>query len=392
LLKDEHPTTIAFTNNALHALDATKACGNKRQREFTDLHNPNLKMVLYPSNRKTFFIRTFEAGRKHTMKIGTFPEVSLATAYARVNKILDDLARGIDPRSKNRFLDMRVEELTSAYLEATVTTKKSSRTDASKVRNHITPMIGAIKVMQLSAFDIKKYLNDLSIKKLQVSTINRHLALIKSMMNFAVELEIIEVSPAKTIKFSKETPAPRACLDKAECIKFITHADEDINIEASSLLKLLSFTGLRLGEGIGLEFKHYNSDNSTIYLPETKSGYGRLVPLNTAAKRIIDAQLLQHGDGYVFKGKDGVSVMHNPRKVFKRICDKAGLHHEGLCIHSLRHSFVSLALAEGVSMFDVSKLVGHFSIKTTELYAHATPVNLVNAANCVGDVLSPINI
>ena len=65
-------------------------------------------------------------------------------------------------------------------------------------------------------------------------------------------------------------------------------------------------------------------------------------------------------------------------KTFKKYVIKSKLNPK-LKFHSLRHTFASWLVQRGVSIYEVSKLLGHSDIKVTEIYAHLKPENLRNA-------------
>ena len=62
----------------------------------------------------------------------------------------------------------------------------------------------------------------------------------------------------------------------------------------------------------------------------------------------------------------------------KKIIKQAGINQQ-LNFHSLRHTFASWLVQAGVSIYEVSKLLGHSNIRTTEIYAHLEIGNLHEA-------------
>jgi hypothetical protein len=70
------------------------------------------------------------------------------------------------------------------------------------------------------------------------------------------------------------------------------------------------------------------------------------------------------------------------QKAFVAVCERAGL--TGLRVHDLRHSFASFAVADGASLFLVSKLLGHADARTTERYAHLSADPLEDAVKLIG--------
>ena len=67
-------------------------------------------------------------------------------------------------------------------------------------------------------------------------------------------------------------------------------------------------------------------------------------------------------------------------KQFKKIIRKANLN-DDIHFHTLRHSFASILVQRGVSLYVVKELLGHEDIKTTQVYSHLTQVSLSNAVN-----------
>ncbi|WP_279387966.1 tyrosine-type recombinase/integrase [Thiobaca trueperi] len=105
-----------------------------------------------------------------------------------------------------------------------------------------------------------------------------------------------------------------------------------------------------------------------MFLPDTKSSKSRHVVLNPAALALLREQPRLEGNPYVFPGRVAGQALNNPIKGFQRILTAAGI--ENLRIHDLRHSFASLAVNAGATLYQVQHLLGHASPQTTQRYAH----------------------
>ena len=57
-------------------------------------------------------------------------------------------------------------------------------------------------------------------------------------------------------------------------------------------------------------------------------------------------------------------------------------------IHDLRHTFASLLINKGVSLYEVQQLLGHSSVQMTQRYAHLTANTLADCAEIVADIVS----
>lgn len=91
-----------------------------------------------------------------------------------------------------------------------------------------------------------------------------------------------------------------------------------------------------------------------------------------------------------FHRSDSPEYAYDLRKPFEKACEAAGI--EGLRIHDLRHSFATLAIQGGASLYDVQTLLGHSDISMTQRYAHMVDDSLQKATdNMAGMIDRAIN-
>lgn len=132
----------------------------------------------------------------------------------------------------------------------------------------------------------------------------------------------------------------------------------------------LVFTGIRKGELLSLRWSDVDLMKMIIAIradSSLKNSKGREIPINSQLVPIL--RQLKRTSEWVFTGKDGKSQLSTFDKSHRTARKKAGLH--SLTIHTLRHTFASLALQAGFDVGAVSKLLGHSSIRVTmEIYHH----------------------
>lgn len=134
------------------------------------------------------------------------------------------------------------------------------------------------------------------------------------------------------------------------------------------LVVLLLDTAARLNEIQQLKWSDIDVDAGEIRLWRTKTKTETIIHLTDRAKEILVRRINEsNGETYVFPGKDGRSKKYTPKAVqnaFKR----AGL--DGFRTHDIRHSSASKLLRGGMSLYELSNLLGHSSIQMTQRYAH----------------------
>ncbi len=108
--------------------------------------------------------------------------------------------------------------------------------------------------------------------------------------------------------------------------------------------------------------------------------------INGEALALLQEQERLEGNPYVFPGKVAGQPLINPTKAFKRILGAAGI--DNLRIHDLRHSFASLAVNAGATLYQVQHLLGHASAQTTQRYAHLADSALREASGTVGAMVN----
>lgn len=262
---------------------------------------------------------------------------------------------------------MTLAELCHIYLQHTRGYKKSSHTDSSKISNYIVPQLGDAKIEDITRLQIQSYLNGLT--NLKNSTKNRHLNLVKAIYSFAVEYCYMDKSPVAGMRTYKEPASLRKTLEPEEFSSLIRVLNEELVAEPRdtlSLIMLLAFTGMRLGEARSGMIEDINFKQSTLFLRDSKSGDSRLVPLCREAKEVLRIQQNKYGaTGLIFRSING-GMVSEPRRLMAKLCEKAGIRK--CLLHELRYTAGSAMLAATNNIYAVKVFLGHRTIRTTEKY------------------------
>lgn len=212
---------------------------------------------------------------------------------------------------------------------------------------------------------IKKYLLSIVDKGMSSQTTNQNLQAI----NFFCR-NVLKYKSKIDIRFAK-TPSKLPVVLSRNEIQSILKAI--VNEKHKLMLALAYSGGLRVGEVINLKIKDINPSELTIHIKGAKGNKDRITVL--PEKLIGDVERIIFGKGnndYVFASERGGKLTERTaQKVFEAALKKAVIKKEAT-FHSLRHSFATHLLENGVDVRYVQELLGHANIRTTQIYTKVT--------------------
>ena len=232
---------------------------------------------------------------------------------------------------------------------------------------------------------------------LDANTVRTYHRVISSILSKAVKWGYIPYNPAVNAELPKMSNREAACLDEADARRLLELLqDEPIKYRAAITFDLLS--GLRRGELLGLRWSDVDFTNETVTIVQTSnyvSGKGIYIdtPKNKTSARPLklsrsvflvlreyqewqDGQRDLCGDRWldkdrrVFTTDEGAPIHPDAlSKWFREFTKKNGF--PGVHVHSLRHTYASLMIADGTPLVVVSRRLGHAQVSTTaNIYAH----------------------
>lgn len=314
-------------------------------------------------------------GRKFWKKIGKIER-------KEAKKILKHLELEFE---KDRLNLTEIKQITffdyiEKYLEYCLANKApGSYHRELKVMKPIKAFFGNIPLITIDAQMIEAYKAKRVKDGLKPRSINKELAILRFMLNKAVEWKYLRDTPYKKIRMLKPANNP---------VKFLTTEEIDKLMECASIwlkpiLIVLRNTGLRTHELLNLRFSDINWDKKTLLVRSEKTNNFRVIPMNEELYLVMQwlkdnyphpntEKVLPRGEsqqGYIFCYPDG-SKVEAFKKSFYSACKKAEIKASP---HSLRHSFASYLVMNGVDLVSVKELLGHTQISTTMIYAHLSP-------------------
>lgn len=292
--------------------------------------------------------------------------------------------------------------------DAYVTNKRALGQSVADVTSrgaaHILPPLGDLVISELTAERLQRWLGNMAAAPAQVrpkrggkpqfrgepegdeairrrrNSANRVLTMLKAILNFTYDAGWVSNRDAwgRRLKPFKGVDAPRVrYLSIAEAGRLLNACDEEFR----PLVRAALETGCRYGELARLEVADFNPDAGTIAIRKTKTSTARHV-------------ILTHEGALFFKthcaGKTGEQLMfaHEDRSPWKtaqqnrpmrEACERAKIR-PAVSIHTMRHTWASHAVMNGVPLMVVAKNLGHVDTRMVErVYGHLAPSFIVDA-------------
>ncbi len=183
-------------------------------------------------------------------------------------------------------------------------------------------------------------------------------------------------------------PKPRQSLPQVLSKEEIKRLVEAIpNLKHRVIIMAIYSAGLRLGELIRLRVEDIKLSQQKIYVHGSKNKKDRYTLLSSQFVSILQKYLEAYRPEYwLFEGQTGGQYSASSiQKIFRRACQRAGVG-DFATIHTLRHSFATHLLEQGVDIRYIQVLLGHAHVDTTMIYTHVAQDQLKKIASPIDDI------
>jgi integrase len=357
---------------------------------YWDEEVPGFGLRVKPSGRRSYIIQYRTKGRiSRRYTIGPHGTYTAEKAREKARRLLQGVRDGRDPaREKEDAAGApTVAKLAQRYLEEHAKAKKkpsSADSDEKNLNNHVLPELRQRPVAEVTRADIMKLRHKM---RETPGAANRVLALLSKMFNLAEQWgwRSDGSNPCRHVERYPERKMERFL--SAEEMRHLGDAlaeaarTQSVSLPAVAAIRLLVFTGCRLGEILTLKWSYVDEAQKCLRLPDSKTG-AKVIHLNAPALEVLAGMKRRNDDPWVIEGAIDKRALVNLRKPWHRIRRAAGL--DDVRLHDLRHSFASVAVAGGLSLPVIGALLGHTQATTTQRYAHLAADPLKQATEMIG--------
>ena len=246
----------------------------------------------------------------------------------------------------------------------------------------LTSVFGECELAAIRRADVLQW-RDASV--VRQARFNRSIPVLSVLMQYAEKagMRLKGSNPCKgTPRYKRELPDRFLSAGEYRRLARALVDAEEAWPAVAAAIRLLLYTGARKGEIEGLRWEWVQPPR--LMLPDSKTG-PKIILLNRQAQSILERIALEKREGLVFAaqaragGKGGRPL---PLDYYWSLIRKQAALPD-VRLHDLRHSFASIAIADGISLMQIGRLLGHALPETTARYAHLADDTVAAAAERV---------
>lgn len=350
--------------------------------------------ISYDSVRQLYYVNMdygLDEDGKRVRAYHTFPTLSQARKALRQFETEREQCRQVRPRP------LTLDQWLEYWMDEVIRPNRAETTVYGYLKiieNHLSPALGEMPIQKLSPQDIQKYYTMLLRgKKLSPNTIRRHHDLLSACLRMAVKQDVLARCPTERVEPPRLIPYEAKFYGPEE-LRRLCALSEGTWLEL--VVKLAGGLGLRREEICGLRWLNVDFANRVVRIKEARTSAGASIVQKTTKTRSSTRTLYLSDDLYtlllreqqrqqqecVRAGRDwddsGMVLVdrhgepYAPNAVslaFTRFIRRHNM--PKITLHGLRHTFATVASAQGAPLFDIGKALGHSTPSTTgRIYTH----------------------
>lgn len=363
----------------------------KKRTDYYDTTVTGFVLECHRSGIKTYTFRFHDAyGQQKQRKIGGYADITFAQAQKLAKKFRAEVIMGGDPaaRKAEKKAVPTYDDLADQHLTYAQSYMKRPANTEAILRVHVRPRWGKQRLDEITTPQVAKWLGELRQGGLAAATVEK----IRITFNRSFELALKWQMPG--VKFNPVRGIPRPRINNArdrfltseQATRLLEACAASLNPQLKNIVGLLLLTGARKRELLDAKWCHVDIGRKSWFIPETKTGKSRYVPLSKPALDLIASLPRFEGCEWLLpnpKTKQPYTDLKHPWETARAAAGLDGLH-----IHDLRHSAASFMINAGIDLFAVGRVLGHADHQSTMRYAHLANDTLMQAVEAGADKMA----
>ena len=322
----------------------------------------------------TYYIRWKQDGKTRHRKLGTTAEISLDEARERAKKLKAEITLGIDSRRNEPAKPVQPtlnQYYESDYLPYIKQRNRSWKSTNGVFTRYVQPRFGSMRFSEITRGMVIDFHAELKRRGLAGATADHGLKCLRHIINSAILNNVATDNPAKNVPLFNDFNEVSRTISQQELQRLLSVLHKSKS-RVALIARLLMATTCRLSEILSATWDACDLEGRVLYIESrnSKSKRPREVPLNDAAMDVLNQLDTQGKYEYLFISPRSKTRYFSVHKAWNKLRAEAGL--PGLRLHDLRHFGASELASRGVSIYSISKLLGHRNVVTSERYSHVS--------------------
>lgn len=291
----------------------------------------------------------------------TFDSHNEAIKWSRSIEVEIDQGSFISPSHSNNLM---FKDIVTRYIKEVCPSKLGGIEESIRLNATMRLKIATYSMNKITPRVVAEY-RDQRLTKVAPNTVIRELACISSIINHARrEWGLTMPNPCLLVKKPQAPAGRNRTIDVAEEVRLISESEpiNRRNVWLKLVIVIALETAMRRGEILSLQWVHINLNKRTAFLPMTKNGSSRTVPLSSKAVEILRS-IPRSIDGRVFPITQ--CALH---AAFRKACKRAGL--DDLHFHDLRHTATTRIAEKLPNVLELASVTGHKTLQMLKRYYH----------------------
>jgi site-specific recombinase XerD len=333
----------------------------------------NVSEAKWSQNLKTWYVKNTSENLKLIFKI--FKNKAIVNAESIFNKSMPTKQF---PEKRIRNLSIENKNLLNgfyAYLKGKRYSQSTVNTYSQLVADFIE-YYNSEATQGLNNRHVEQFTETIYVKRdYSISTQRQFVSALKLFINYYPDTQINNLKLERPKK-SKKLPS---VLSQEEVIHILRLTK---NLKHKAIIALLYSCGLRISELIDLKLSSINIDRKQIFIQNSKGRKDRMVTLADSLIPLIGNYYVSYEPKtYFVEGQEGKKYSaESVRQFLKRSCKAANIS-KPVTPHTLRHSYATHLLENGVDIRYIQSLLGHSRPETTMIYTHVSRKDLMKISN-----------
>ncbi len=364
-----------FTKKTLTSSTVRTAPGTKDTRAYYyDTKLPGLVLSVTSAGTQSFMIYKKVKGKPVRHTLGRFPAMSVEQARRMGQKILGQIATGVNPlqqKKAERTKSVALSEVFEDFLVARKSLKPVTVHDYQRVMKDAFSDWHKKPILEITKDMVAKRHRQLGERS--HARANLAMRVLRALFNFAAsEYEdengrsLILENPVSRISHTRAwfRVERRKSVIKAhelslwyQAIQTIKTTHEGYQCHAiCDCLLLILFTGLRRSEAMSLRWENIDFKSKTLTITDTKNHEQHVLPLPDFLYHLLQKRYEEASSALVFPGDGKLGYIIEPRKTIQKITQQTGID---FTLHDLRRTFITIAESLDIPAYALKRLLNH---------------------------------